>query len=197
MSPTYHERLKKNGKNLFEKNWANRLDSRRRSIGFVKSVAAAASGLANGFGSGHANTLTLIDDVGGFLFGCFTPVKWESRVPKEEYDVNDRWKRDDSMKTFLFMLKNSHNIPVRKSSIIPGMVRLLAMPFMFPITAMQSISCSCCADCGIVCTNNTGPDRDTVFTRAFSFQVKEITVFEITDYTRLLSNSVPLPLPLT
>jgi hypothetical protein len=27
--------------------------------------------------------------------------------------------------------------------------------------------------------------------------VKEITVFEITDYTRLLSNSVPLPLPLT
>jgi hypothetical protein len=44
-------------------------------------------GSRDGFGAsdfhsrcdGHANTLTLIEENGGFLFGGFTPAKWDSR----------------------------------------------------------------------------------------------------------------------
>jgi hypothetical protein len=59
----------------------------------------------------HANTVTLIltaaseHDVGGFVFGGFTPVKWDSWSD---------WKSDDSLKSFLFTLKNPHNISARK-----------------------------------------------------------------------------------
>jgi hypothetical protein len=70
----------------------------------------------------HANALTLIFDKGGNIFGGFTPLQWES---------GDKWKCDDSLKSFLFTLKNPHNIPAKtfaleeegsnaQSSLIPG-----------------------------------------------------------------------------
>jgi hypothetical protein len=40
----------------------------------------------------------------GNIFGDFTPVKWES--PR-----NGKFKADDSLKSFLFTLKNPPNIP--------------------------------------------------------------------------------------
>jgi hypothetical protein len=54
---------------------------------------------------GHANTLTLILDTNGNIFGGFTPMKWDS---------SNSSKCDDNQKSFLFTLKNQHSIPARK-----------------------------------------------------------------------------------
>jgi hypothetical protein len=85
----------------------------------------------DGFGAGdfhsrcdfHANTVPLIetaashDDVGGFVFGGFTPVPWESRVIDRNCEGNNVWKSDDSLKSFLFTLENPHNICQRKFAL--------------------------------------------------------------------------------
>jgi hypothetical protein len=54
----------------------------------------------------HANTLTEILDTKGNIFGVLTPVELES---------TGRWSRaDPSLKSFLFTLKNPHNVPTRR-----------------------------------------------------------------------------------
>jgi hypothetical protein len=59
---------------------------------------------------GHANTLTVILDTDGNIFGGFTPVEWE---PSERL----RFKADASLKSFLFMLKNLQNVPARRFAL--------------------------------------------------------------------------------
>jgi hypothetical protein len=54
---------------------------------------------------GHANTLTVILDTDGNIFGGFTPVEWDSSGP---------FKADDSWKSFLFTLTNPHNVAARR-----------------------------------------------------------------------------------
>jgi hypothetical protein len=54
---------------------------------------------------GRANTLTLIRDTNRNVFGGFTPVNWE---------LQGDHKNDDSLKSFLFTLKNAYTIPARK-----------------------------------------------------------------------------------
>jgi hypothetical protein len=61
---------------------------------------------------GRANTLTVVLDTGGNIFGGFTPVEWESRVWNGKKGGEDNcWEADDSRRSFLFTLKNPHNIP--------------------------------------------------------------------------------------
>jgi hypothetical protein len=57
---------------------------------------------------GRANTLTLIADTDGNVFGGFTPVKWES---------GNKYKGDDSLRSFLFTLRNPHGVPPRKFAL--------------------------------------------------------------------------------
>jgi hypothetical protein len=67
---------------------------------------------------GHANTLTVILDTKGNVFGGFTPVKWESRNWNgKEGKENNRYKADDSLRSFVFTLKNPHNIPARRFAL--------------------------------------------------------------------------------
>jgi hypothetical protein len=54
---------------------------------------------------GHPNALTVIVDMDGNIFGGFTPVEWDSRSGS---------KVDLSLKSFLFTLKNPHNVPGRR-----------------------------------------------------------------------------------
>jgi hypothetical protein len=66
----------------------------------------------------HTNTLTVILDTEGNIFGGFTPVKWESRVHSGNTgDEDNRWKADDNLKSFLFTLKNPHNIPAKRFAL--------------------------------------------------------------------------------
>jgi hypothetical protein len=61
---------------------------------------------------GRANTLTLIESSGGwfrqgYVFGGFTPVKRESRVWNgEEGEEDNTRKGDNSLRSFLFTLRN-------------------------------------------------------------------------------------------
>jgi hypothetical protein len=52
------------------------------------------------------------------IFGGFTPLKWESRVWnwKHGNDNNDL-KADYNLKSFLFTLKNPHNISARRFAL--------------------------------------------------------------------------------
>jgi hypothetical protein len=131
---------------------------------------------------GHANTLTVILDTKGNIFGGFTPVEWESRT-------KHCFKADPSLKSFLFTLKNPHNIPARRFALDAEMKD-------------EAIGCdSSCGPCfgsdicvhdngnantksftslGYSYTNDTGLHGKTVFTGSEYFQVKEIEVFEIT-----------------
>jgi hypothetical protein len=68
----------------------------------------------------HTNTLTFILDTDGNIFGGFTPVKWESVFWNRKYGTNDnRKKTDESLKSFLFTVKNPHNIPARRFPLKP------------------------------------------------------------------------------
>jgi hypothetical protein len=59
---------------------------------------------------GHANTLAVILDTKGNIFGGFTPVEWRSRWFGKPM-------ADDSPKSFLFTLKNPHNISARRFAL--------------------------------------------------------------------------------
>jgi hypothetical protein len=147
-------------------------------------------GSRDGFGAnefhrrcdGHGNTVVLIRDASGNVFGGFTPVKWESSAPGEIGHV----KGDESLRSFLFTLKNPSGVAARKFALKAG--------------AKQSAIC-CDTDCGPVfgrtciyvadsCNANTlnfGEEYESVsgkveaefLTGAQFFTVKEIEVFQI------------------
>jgi hypothetical protein len=135
---------------------------------------------------GRANTLTLIADTDGNLFGGFTPVKWES-------DDDREYKGDDSLRSFLFTLRNPHGVPPRKFALRAEWKQ-------------EAIGCGSAAGPvfgGCICVDdNCNANRgsytqigtnwsdcvyanDTAFeyflTGAWKFTVKEIEVFEIAD----------------
>jgi hypothetical protein len=67
---------------------------------------------------GHPNTLTVILDTDGDIFGGFTPVEWESREWNgKDVDEDTTVKADPSLKSFLFTLTNPHNVPARKFAL--------------------------------------------------------------------------------
>jgi hypothetical protein len=130
---------------------------------------------------GHANTLTVILDREGNIFGGFTPVKWESVE-------GGKFKADDSLKSFVFTLKNPHNIPARRFA-------LKAEKKEYTIYCHSErgpsfgndiyVSDNCNANTGSATflgrayTNDTGLRGQIVFTGSQYFQVREIEVFAI------------------
>jgi hypothetical protein len=133
---------------------------------------------------GRANTLTLIQDTKGNIFGGFTPLEWQSRRG---------WKADASLKSFLFTLKNPCNVPARRfalkdekkgkaiyctSELGPGFGESLNG---ISVCNHCNTNTSNSASFGYSYTNDTGLDGQTFFTGSVYFQVKEIEVFEIKD----------------
>jgi hypothetical protein len=133
---------------------------------------------------GHANTLTLIEDTNGNIFGGFTPLKWES-------PENNCWKADPSLKSFVFTLKNPHSVPARRFALKAEKkdkaiwCRSERGPHFWDIGVDD--------DCNATDSSNNTPwfgfnytddprlDGKTFLTGSKTFQVKEIEVFEITD----------------
>jgi hypothetical protein len=67
---------------------------------------------------GHANTLTLVQDTRGNIFGGFTPVEWESLDWKNPYNFARPTARADvSLKSCLFTLKNPHSLQPRRFAL--------------------------------------------------------------------------------
>jgi hypothetical protein len=145
-------------------------------------------GRRDGFGAGefhsrcdgHANTLTVILDTNGNIFGGFTPVAWDS----ESYS-----KADPSLKSFLFTLKNPQNVPPRRFALNPTRNQWAIYCSSqcgpcFGVDIEVSENCNAHANnatsLGNSYTNDTGLDRKPFFTGSTNCQVKEIEVFEIT-----------------
>jgi hypothetical protein len=123
---------------------------------------------------GHPNTLTVILDMNGNIFGGFTPVEWETAAGWKH-------KADPSLKSFLFTLKNPHNLPARrfglKAESTNAAIPCVSTrgPHFGDICLWDTctgFSRSSTAHFGRAYTNDTGLQ---------DFKVKEIEVFEITD----------------
>jgi hypothetical protein len=132
---------------------------------------------------GHSNTLTLVTDTNGNIFGGFTPVEWDSK---------DNDKADPSGKSFLFTLKNQHNVGPKKFPLkATARVAILTLSYRGPAFgggADLMVWDQCNANnrshtlhFGGDYTNDTGLAGDTFFTGSPRFQVREVEVFEIID----------------
>jgi hypothetical protein len=144
---------------------------------------------------GHANTLTLIEDTDGNIFGAFTPLEWESRNWNGINGKGDNcYKADPSLKSFIFTLKNPHNVPARRFALKAEKKNEAIYcdsengPDFNDITVKDN--CNAGTDSynslfGERYTNDTGlggePPENTFFTGSEDYQVKEIEVFEITN----------------
>jgi hypothetical protein len=138
----------------------------------------------------HANTLTVILDTGGNIFGGFTPVAWESRVWNGKVGkASNCYKADDHEKSFVFTLKNPHKVAARRFKLKAEEKHHAIYcnaqwgpHFGYDIGVSDNwntnIESSTCL--GSTYTNDTELDRGIFFSGSYHFQVKEIEVFEIT-----------------
>jgi hypothetical protein len=126
----------------------------------------------------------VILDTKGNIFGGFTPVKWESATDCKY----GKSKADDSLKSFLFTLKNPHNIPARRFALDAQWKNqaIVCDSRCGPRFSRDMYVCDNCNTTnshtllGWSYTNDTGLDGRIVLTGSWNFQVKEIEVFEIT-----------------
>jgi hypothetical protein len=150
-------------------------------------------GTRDGFGGrdfhnrcdGHGNTLMIIEDTEGNIFGGYTPVPWES--PKGHCH-----KGDESAKSFLFTLKNPHNVSPQKFALKEEEKgrAINCFPWRGPgfghgCDLFVSHNCNSNSDSvsllGQTYTNDTNLDGRIFFTGSHNFRVKEIEVFELSD----------------
>jgi hypothetical protein len=130
----------------------------------------------------HTNTLTVILDTNGNIFGGFTPTKWESGY--------EHGNPDFTLKSFLFTLKNPHNIAPRRFRLNPEMKHeaiWCSAKWGPHFNGGIAVSHLCnennrsATSLGLSYINDTGLDKKIVLAGSYNFQVKEIEVFEITD----------------
>jgi hypothetical protein len=119
-------------------------------------------------------------------------VEWESREWNGKYgNQSNCWKADGSQKSFVFTLKNPHNIPARRFALTAWMKHQAIFcnstrgPFFGGGDILVSDNCNANTNSytrlGFSYTNDAGLDGGVVFTGSGNFQVKEIEVFEITN----------------
>jgi hypothetical protein len=134
---------------------------------------------------GHSPTLTVILDTAGNIFGGFTPVAWESRT-------SNCCKADDSLKSFVFTLKNPHNIAARRFALKAEQKHQAIYCYSghgprFGSGADISVYDGCNANTnsytnlGNSYANDTGLNGKEVLTGSRNFRAKEVEVFEITE----------------
>jgi hypothetical protein len=135
---------------------------------------------------GHANTLTLILEMQGNIFGGFTPVEWKSHGGSAG---------DPSLRSFIFTLKNPSNVPPMKFPLKSDQSRPAIIcdasrgpGFGGPDYGDIEITSRCAEGAkngsgtyyfGSCYANNSGRDARKILTGSYGFTVKEIEVFEI------------------
>jgi hypothetical protein len=128
---------------------------------------------------GHPNTVTLISSTNDCIFGGFTPLTWSSR---------GSWVSDPSLTSFIFTIKNPHNLPARifkqkqevnaiydDSSYGP----LFGYGHDLSVYGQWQSPNNCHSTLGTTYTNDTGLAGNEVLTGAQYFAVKEIEVFGV------------------
>jgi hypothetical protein len=129
------------------------------------------------------------------MFGGFTPVEWESRVwNRKKWDECNTWKGDDSLRSFLFTLRNPHGVPPRKFALKKEKKKFAiycdsARCAIFGNEIVVWDNCNTNSESVTGIGTNWKDDDDEVYandvdfeyflTGAEEFTVKEIEVFEI------------------
>jgi hypothetical protein len=131
---------------------------------------------------GHTNTVTFILDIGGFIFGGFTPLAWDS--------TTNNYKNDGLNRSFIFTLKNPSGTEAMKFSLSQPQYAIYCNSAYGPtfgsghdiyVANNSDANVSSYTNFGTGYVNYTGREGRTVFTGAYNFRVKEIEVFEIKD----------------
>jgi hypothetical protein len=130
--------------------------------------------------NGHPNTLTLISSTNDCIFGGYTPVAWTSR---------GGYAADPSLSSFLFTLKNPHNLPARIFKQKQAENAIDDHGSYGPRFGTGNADLYVCDKCqtstssysilGSVYVNDTGIAGNQVLTGAQNFTVAEIEVFEV------------------
>jgi hypothetical protein len=139
----------------------------------------------HGRGDGHPNTLTLILDTNGNIFGGYTPIPWSSRT-------RDPYQEDSSQKSFIFTIKNPVNAKTAKFALKPGSSKsaigcdyswgpTFGEGDIFVANDCNANSLSYTRYFGDTYKNASGYARDTFLTGGLNFTVKEIELWEISD----------------
>jgi hypothetical protein len=134
----------------------------------------------------HSHTLTIVETTKGFIFGGYIAIKWDS---------SNGWKSDDSLKSFLFTLKNPHNLAARTFSLKPDLKKYTILCYFngkmvwFGSDGAIAIYDNCNANNNShnrgfgspysSFVNDTGLPGSTLFTGEERFTVKELEIFKI------------------
>jgi hypothetical protein len=129
---------------------------------------------------GVPDTITIILTTDDFIFGGFTSMAWDS-------SGND--KEDMSRKSFIFSVKNPHNIEGKRFSVSNPERAIYCTSSHGPIFGNHSIyvanecneNTSSYTRLGLGYMNNTGKRGSEFFTGSKYFTAKEIEVFTITE----------------
>jgi hypothetical protein len=128
---------------------------------------------------GHPNTLTLVSSTNDCVFGGYTPAAWSSQ---------NGYVADASLKSFLFTLKNPHNLSPRVFPLQNREKAIFAHESYGPTFAGNHDLCvphqcnsntNSYSNLGAGYANDTGLAGNTVFTGAQQFTAKEVEVFEV------------------
>jgi uncharacterized coiled-coil protein SlyX len=136
---------------------------------------------------GHPNTLTVIKETRGFVFGGYTPVRWESG--------NYHAKGDETGKSFLFTIRNPHNTEPMRFSLKEGKKGNAIWCYNIRGPGFGGTKFTDCdlqvrencttnqesktSEFGSIYNNDSGFPGDVFFTGSKGFTVKEIEVFQI------------------
>jgi hypothetical protein len=129
--------------------------------------------------NGHHNTISLILSKNGCIFGGYTPLAWSSR-----HDLAP----DPSLKSFVFTLKNPHNLAPRIFKQKHAANAILDDSAYGPtfdsgadlyVCDQCQISNSSYSALGAAYVNDSGIDTRQVLTGSYHFTVEEIEVFEV------------------
>jgi hypothetical protein len=130
---------------------------------------------------GHGNTVTLILSTNDCIFGGYTPLAWSSR---------DEYVSDPSLKSFVFTIKNPHNLPPtifkqqrETDAIHPYSSRgpVFGSGHTLSVCDQCHTSNSSYSNFGGTYANDTGIAGTQVLAGPQSFTVEEIEVFEVVD----------------
>jgi hypothetical protein len=130
---------------------------------------------------GCVNTVTIIETTKGYIFGGFTRIGWDS---------SNSYQRDDSGESFLFTIRNPHNISARKFSLSDPSHAIYCKSSYGPVfgngcdiwvSDNSNTNPTSGSNFGTAYVNDTGVNGDGFFTSESQFKVKEIEVFTIED----------------
>jgi hypothetical protein len=130
--------------------------------------------------NGHPHTVTLILSTGGWIFGGYTPVAWNSR---------NKYVPDPTLQSFVFTIKNPHNLSARIFTQKQADMAVYHDARRGPVFGYNGYDLKlygdwrkgdqCYSRLGNNYNNDTGIAGNKVLTGSEYFAVQEIEVFEL------------------